>query len=382
MAELGLYIHLPFCPSRCPYCDFTAQVFAPGLARGLLEDLAWHLRREAPRAGGRPLASVYLGGGTPSLWPAAALSGLLDAVRANLDLEPAAEISLEANPGTLSAGKLDRLAAAGFNRLSLGAQTFHAPLLTRLGRRHTPADTRRAAAQARRAGFGNLSLDLIYGLPGQSLEQFRLDLDEALALEPEHLSLYELTLGPDTPWGRQMKRGRPPLPSEAEVLAMEDAAEGALAAAGLERYEVSNFARPGRACRHNQATWRGEDYLGLGPGAHGHLSGVRWAWTGDVAAYRAALAWGEDPPAWREDLTPAQRALELVMLGLRTTAGVDLAALGRVLGADPREYFAEALDLASLQGWVVVTQNRILPTSPGLRFADRAAGLFADACDD
>lgn len=373
---LGLYIHLPFCAGRCPYCDFHAQAFAPGPARALVPALLRHLEKLAPLAGGRPLNHVYLGGGTPSLLPAGQIARLIEAARQHLGLAPDCEISLEANPGTLSAGKLQALQAAGVNRLSLGAQSLDARLLKTLGRRHTPQDTRRAWGQARAAGFANLSLDLIHGLPGQTTELARADILAALELAPDHLSLYELTLAPDTPFGRAYAKGRPPLPGEDEMLAMEDAALALLEAAGLARYEVSNFARPGHECRHNQDTWRGGDYLALGPGAHGHLAGRRWAWVAEVAAYVAAVEAGREPLEFSEDLTPRQRAWELIMLGLRTSEGVDLARVGALLGQDPRCTWAAPLAQLTGQGWARLDGQRLVPTPLGLRLADAAAALF------
>lgn len=374
---LGLYLHLPFCPVRCPYCDFYALPYAPGPARGLLEALGRHLETLAPQAAGRRLDTVYFGGGTPSMWPAATLAGLLAALDRTIGLAPEAEISLEANPGTLSAGKLAALARAGFNRLSLGAQSFHAPTLALLGRRHSPDDTRRAVRQARRAGFANLSLDLIYGLPRQTAALAAADLAAALELAPDHLSLYELTLGAGTVFGRSFTAGRPPLPSEDDLTGMEARAAGLLATGGLERYEVSNYARPGYRCRHNADTWAGGDYLALGPGAHGHLAGVRWAWTADAGAYAAALAAGREPLAFREALSPRQRALELFMLGLRTTDGVDLVRVGRVLGRPARLAYAGPLAEIAARGWAILTDERLRPTEAGLAMADAAAGLFA-----
>lgn len=374
---LGLYLHLPFCPARCPYCDFLAQTYDQGQARRLLAGLALHLPRAAEQAAGRRLETLYFGGGTPAMLPAAALAGLLAAITQAMGIEPGAEVSLEANPGALSQAKLGALRAAGFNRLSLGAQSFDPGLLRALGRRHTPADTRRAAAQARAAGFSNLNLDLIYGLPGQSPELAAADLQTALELKPAHLSLYELTLNPATPFGRRYVKGRAPLPSEEAVAAMEARAPALLTAAGLLRYEVSNYARPGHECRHNQSTWRGGDYLALGPGAHGHLAGVRWAWTPDVDAYCAALEAGGEPFAMREELSPAQRALELILLGLRTTHGVELARLAAVLGADPRRVYAEAMAQLEARGWARIGRGRLIPSRRGLAMADAAAALFA-----
>ncbi len=373
---LGLYVHLPYCPARCPYCDFNAKTYNHREARRLLAGLALHLERIASLARGRPLASVYFGGGTPAMLPATALAALLASTRGLIGLEPGAEVSLEANPGALSRGKLAALRSAGFNRLSLGAQSFSPGLLAGLGRRHSPDDTRRAVAHARAAGFTNLNLDLIYGLPGQGAAQAASDVAEALALEPEHVSLYELTLAPDTPFGGRYVKGRPPLPSEDEAAAMEQHALAALEAAGLGRYEVSNFARPGFECRHNQNTWAGGDYLALGPGAHGHLAGVRWAWLADPTAYCAAIETDEEPYDFREELTPGQRALELIMLGLRTVHGVELAPLAAVLGDNPRRVYAPALNQLRARGWARIKQGRLVPTSQGLAMADAAAALF------
>ena len=374
--ELGLYVHLPYCPSRCPYCDFWALPYQAGRARRLLRALPRHLELLAPRAGGRRLATVYLGGGTPSMWPAGALARLLEELDRGLGLVPGAEVTLEANPGTLSAAKLKALRAAGFNRLSLGAQSFSAQTLALLGRRHGPEQTRRAVAQARAAGFHNLNLDLIYGLPHQDRDQAAADLQAALDLEPDHLSLYELTLNPATTWGRRYQKGKPPLPGEEEILAMEGEARARLKEAGLERYEVSNFARPGRACRHNQATWRGADYLALGPGAHGHLAGRRWANHPDPEQYLAHLARGEEPLAFCEKLSLRDQARERIMLGLRTREGVDLAGLAALLGDDPRRLWARALEQIQEQGWARLKENRLVPTAQGLDMADSAAGLF------
>ncbi|KMY69027.1 hypothetical protein AAU61_05655 [Desulfocarbo indianensis] len=376
-AELGLYIHLPFCPSRCPYCDFFALPWSSGSARPLLAAMHVHLERLAPLAQGRRLASLYLGGGTPSMWPARDLAGLIQAARQRIGLAQAAEISLEANPGTVSQGKLEALRQAGVNRLSLGAQSLDDGLLARLGRRHDAAQTRRALAAARRAGFENISLDLIYGLPGQSQDMACADLARALALEPDHLSYYELTLGADTPFGRLYAKGRPPLPGEDELADWEERAWELVRKAGLERYEVSNFARPGRRCRHNQATWRGGDYLALGPGAHGHLAGVRWAFVADARGYAEQVRQGGEPLAFREEVDPRGRGLELFMLGLRTTEGVDMQAVDRLLGGGLEKEWGAALAQAVSLGWARRRAGRLIPTPRGLTMADAAAALFA-----
>ncbi len=380
--ELGLYVHLPLCPSRCPYCDFFSLPFSPARAGKILEGIQAHLEilaRRRDRDHGRPLSSVYLGGGTPGMWPARVIAHLLELIRRRLGLAPGAEVTLEANPGALSPAKLRLLRRAGVNRLSLGAQSFQPRLLGALGRRHGPQATRAAVRAARRAGFHNLNLDLIYALPGQDPALARADLEAALELGPEHLSLYELTLNPRTPLGHHLRKGRPPLPSEQAVLEMEDQALELLARAGLERYEVSNFARPGRRCRHNLSTWRGGDYLALGPGAHGHLAGRRWGLARHLKRYLALARSGREPLEFSEELTPAQRALELFMLGLRTTGGVDLAAVARVLGEDPRRRHAVALARLQELGWADLKDHRLIPTPRGLRMADAAAALFVEA---
>jgi oxygen-independent coproporphyrinogen-3 oxidase len=376
-SELGLYIHLPFCASRCPYCDFYALLWRPGPARGLLKAMHKHLERITPQAEGRLLASLYLGGGTPSMWPARDLAGLTEAVQRFIGLEPKAEISLEANPGTLSAAKLKALRSAGVNRLSLGAQSFDQGLLAALGRRHSPAQTVRAFGQAREAGFGNISLDLIQGLPGQSVDLAARDVVQALDLEPEHLSLYELTLSPETIFGQRYAKGQAPLPSEDEMADMEERSLELIQAAGLKRYEVSNFARPGSECRHNHATWCGSDYLALGPGAHGHLEGTRWAWLADAEAYTRAVERGDEPLAFREELPPKSRGLELFMLGLRTPEGVDLAAIDGLVDGRLELIWSRALDEIQDKGWARLEGKRLIPTQQGLSMADAAAALFA-----
>jgi oxygen-independent coproporphyrinogen-3 oxidase len=321
-SELGLYIHLPFCARRCPYCDFPAQPFSAPLAQPLLQALRRHLSRlpDMHPVSGRRLSSVYVGGGTPSLWPASALAQLLEEVNKYFVLDEDAEISLEANPDTLSPGKLVKLRRAGCNRLSLGVQSFAPDSLGILGRSHRPGHISKAVQWARQAGFANLSLDIMYGLPGQNLVMAAEDVGHALGLCPDHLSLYQLTLNPDTPMGRQYRPGHAPMPAEDLVLAMEEQSYQLCERAGLERYEISNLARPGFQCRHNTSTWQGGDYLALGPGAHGHLNGRRWANYSDLVTYIKAWAPdGKEGAEFCEELTIRQRALEQFKQGLRTS---------------------------------------------------------------
>ncbi len=374
--ELGLYIHLPFCPSRCPYCDFYALPFEAALAGRLIPALIKHLEGIAPSARGRRLDTVYIGGGTPSMLPLAWLGRILKTLRDELGIRPGAEVSLEANPGTLSRRKLDGLLKLGINRLSLGAQSLNPASLKALGRLHGRAETVRAVRQARAAGFANLNLDIIYGLPHQTGSQAVADLDSALELTPDHISLYELTLAPDTVFGRKYAYGKAPLPHPDELARFEQKAFEHLQRAGLGRYEVSNFARPGHECRHNQSTWRGGEYLALGPGAHGHLAGRRWAWISDAALYSKTVQKGLEPLDFEEKLSREDMALERIMLGLRTVEGVNLSDMFGALGVDARKMWPGALKSLQEFGWARISHTHIKPTFLGLGMADGAARLF------
>ena len=372
----GLYAHLPLCPARCPYCDFNAAKYNTREARLLGEGLPLHLRLLAGREGRPGLSSVYFGGGTPSMLPAGFIAGLLQEIAGLLGLTPEAEVSLEANPGTLSPAKLGLLRGAGINRLSLGAQSFDDAMLRGLGRLHNAARTRLAVKWAREAGFENLSLDLIYGLPGQSPELALDDVRFALELSPDHISLYELTLSPETPFGKKYRKGRPPLPAEDGLARFEAEARALLEQAGLKRYEVSNFARPGFECRHNQATWQGGDYLALGPGAHGHKAGRRWALTPGSRAYVDGLRTGKEPLEFSETLTHRQRAAELFILGLRTVRGVELAKVEEITGGPVEQAHAPQFERLTGLGWAKLEHGFLMPTEAGLDMADAAGEMF------
>jgi oxygen-independent coproporphyrinogen-3 oxidase len=374
--ELGMYIHLPFCPARCPYCDFYALPFEASLAKRMIPAMLSQLEGLADKAGGRQLDTLYLGGGTPSMLPLVWLGQLIEAVNSNLGIKPDAEISLEANPGTLSLKKLQSLRALGVNRLSLGAQSLNPDSLKALGRLHGAEEVNRTVSQARRAGFNNLNLDLIYGLPAQSADLALNDLRKALELEPQHISLYELTLSAGTPFSLRYAYEKDPLPNSEELADFEAKALELLEHSGFSRYEVSNFARPGFECRHNQSTWRGGEYLALGPGAHGHMAGKRWGFLPDVKKYTEMVAQGQNPLEFSETLSAQERAIELIMLGLRTVEGVNLAEVGNIMGRDPQEVWPEAISSLQKQGWAGLEGSHIRPTSLGLSMADAAARLF------
>lgn len=328
---LSLYVHLPWCARKCPYCDFNshrapAELPEAAYVNVLLQDL----EGESQEAGHRPLISIYLGGGTPSLFSPAAVGRLLEGIAGRCALAPDCEVTLEANPGTVDRPRLAGYRAAGVNRLSLGVQSFDDDCLAAIGRIHDAARARAAVAAARAAGFDNLNLDLMYGLPGQDPAGALADLEAALAFEPEHLSVYQLTLEPGTPFHR-----RPPPRPEADTLAeMGDALAGCLVRAGYDHYEVSAYCRPRAACRHNLNYWQFGDYLAIGAGAHGKLTDaqgvLRYHKPRRPADYLA-------DPARRDAHRPAAADLvaEFLMNALRLRAGVPRAWFAGRTGLPP-----------------------------------------------
>lgn len=339
----ALYIHLPFCRRKCGYCSFVSCAGREGAIPAYLDAL----RREiAARADGSTVPSVFFGGGTPSLLSASQVETVVTTVREHFDVQKDAEITLEANPGTVEERYLADLRRAGVNRLSLGVQRFDTAALKMLGRIHTVAEAREACAAARRAGFANVNLDLMYGLPGDDPASWRRSLEAAVELGPEHLSLYALTLEPETPLGLAAAAAEVP-PLDPDLAADQyELAEDLLEAAGYTHYEISNWARPGRECRHNLVYWDNEPYLGFGAAAHSSENGRRYANTNDLDEYIAAS--GVAPLSLDETLDGPTRRAETVILGLRQGGGIDLAALSRRLGVDvAAEYLARFAELAA-----------------------------------
>ena len=325
-APLALYIHWPFCLSRCPYCDFNAHVRErideARFRAALLAELAY----EAARLGPRPLASIFFGGGTPSLMSPETVAALIEAATRAFPPEAQPEITLEANPTSVEAGKLAGFRDAGVNRLSLGIQALDDTALGLLGRRHTAAEALAALATAR-ALFPRASFDLIYARPGQTVAAWRAELRRALGFGLDHLSLYQLTIEPGTPFARLAARGALVLPDDATQAALDEATEAEAARAGLAAYEVSNYAAPGAESRHNLAYWRYDDYAGIGPGAHGRIP-VAGRPTATVRI-RAPEAWAEAVERRgqglreEEPLAPRTRAREALLMGLRLAEGVE-----------------------------------------------------------
>jgi oxygen-independent coproporphyrinogen-3 oxidase len=331
LPPLSLYLHFPWCVQKCPYCDFNSFTLHGELPeRAYVEALKRDLASQAPPLAGRPVISVFLGGGTPSLFSPPALADLFDFVRRHFALRDDAEITLEANPGTIERGRFADYRAVGINRVSLGAQSFDAGVLKRLGRIHGPDEIRLAAEELHAAGLDNFNLDLMFALPGQDVAGALADLDAALALSPAHLSHYQLTMEPGTVFA-----GRPPpLPDEELAWSMQDACHERLAVAGFEQYEVSAFARAGHRCAHNLNYWRFGDYVGAGAGAHGKLTfGEPWriVRTQQTREPRRYLAQAGEGPA-TETLSPESLPFEFALNALRLTQGFERDLFARHTG--------------------------------------------------
>lgn len=368
MKTLGIYIHIPFCKSKCAYCDFYSLARGEGRMDDYCAALSASLRAAAERAAGYAVDTVYFGGGTPTALGAKRLAALLDVVTACFSVAPEAEITTEANPESArDLGALRTLRAAGFNRVSLGMQSADDAELRAVGRIHTAADTIAAVEAARAAGFGNLSLDLIYGLPAQTLSRWLGNLDAALALKPEHLSCYGLKVEPDTPlWARRERADLPDDDAQAELYL---AAVERLEAQGCAQYEISNFARPGRESRHNLKYWTLGEYLGFGPGAHSDFGGRRFALARDLDAFLAGRSVYSEDAA----ISPREREAERVMLGLRTAEGLDASLLA---GAEGVLRQCEAHGLAALSGgrWRLTPRGFLVSNAVILQIQD-ALGL-------
>jgi len=332
----GLYLHIPFCLKKCPYCDFYS-IGDPSRHGDFLSAL----QTEMALAADFPARfdTLYLGGGTPTVFGADRIAGLLGAARRHFQIADGAEITIEANPGTVDPEKLAGLRRAGVNRLSLGVQSLDDRHLAFLGRLHDAQQARAAVSWAREAGFDRLGLDLIYGLPGQTVSQWREELSQAAALGPEHLSCYLLTVEEGTPFGRAQRQGRLCLPGNRLQARLFETTRRHLDRLGFAQYEIANFARrdPGgfahNRSRHNLKYWSGAPYRGLGPSAHSHLAPRRWWNTRDLDLYLSALAGGRLPVAGEERLDRRARMLETIYLGLRQADGIDLQRFDRHFGA-------------------------------------------------
>ncbi|MFC1873356.1 radical SAM family heme chaperone HemW [Chloroflexota bacterium] len=335
--DIALYVHVPFCRRKCPYCSFVSYDDRGADISLYLSALKKELIR---RTGGEHVRSIYFGGGTPSLLPAQYIGDLLSAASSLFTLDEAAEITIEANPGTINRAYLTAIRELGVNRLSLGVQSLNDNELALLGRIHTAAEARDARDDARSSEIDNLNIDLIYGLPGQTLSDWHHTLDETIAMEPEHLSLYALTLETETPMWRTLKEGS--LPDIDPDLSADqyELAEDMLASHSYGHYEISNWARQGRECRHNLIYWRNLPYLGVGVAAHSYLEGHRLANTKSLDKYLANFSVKSAPvPEMDEDISPEMDLAETAILGLRLCEGINTEDMQSRFGVDILVYY-------------------------------------------
>ncbi|WP_110182517.1 radical SAM family heme chaperone HemW [Nocardioides solisilvae] len=366
---LAVYLHVPFCRVRCGYCDFNTytpselgDVGDTSMASYADQAVAEvRLARRVLGEAAREVRTVFVGGGTPTLLPPADLVAMLGAVRSELGLAPDAEVTTEANPDSVTRDGLARLREAGFTRISFGMQSAVPHVLATLDRTHDPARVPLAVEWARAAGFDEVSLDLIYGTPGESQADWETSLDAALASSPDHVSAYSLIVEPGTALARRVRRGELPVPDDDDLADKYLLADERLVAAGMEWYEVSNWARrPQSRCLHNLLYWRGADWWGVGPGAHSHVGGVRWWNVKHPAAYAARLAAGASPAHGREVLSDEDRHVERVLLELRLREGLPLVALSERERAGVPGVVARGLVLQEGDRLVLTREGRLL----------------------
>jgi len=359
-----LYVHVPFCAAKCNYCAFYSEAGSAAKMGDYVGAVARELEGVAPQLAPK---TIFFGGGTPSLLPARLMRRLLEAVGKACSAGPPTEWTVECNPSTVSSEKAKLFHEFGVNRISMGVQSLDDDLLEKLGRVHSVSGAIGSYEKLREAGFGNINLDLMFGLPGQTMDHWQRTLNKALELQPEHVSTYCLILEEDTQFWSQLRKGLIK-PNEELELAMYQTGIETLAAAGYRQYEISNFAKPGRECAHNIAYWEGEDYIGLGPSACSTVGDRRWQNAPDTDRYITAMRAGERALAYEEPLTPELRAAERAAFGMRMNAGVP----ARLVRGRWDKEIAELLS-AELVQW---RNDRLTPTARGILFADEIASQF------
>ena len=369
---LGLYVHVPFCSAICNYCNFNRGLFEGALKDRYLEALI----AEITRAGRAAADTIYFGGGTPSLLEPADIRRIIDACAGTFDLARDREVTLEANPESVSEPRLAAYRDAGVNRLSFGVQSFRDEELRRLSRLHGAARAREAFAEARAAGFDNVSLDLMMWLPAQRVEQWLESIDAAIRLGPDHLSLYLLEVYPNAPLKDEMARSAWSQAPDDDAAAMYLEAMDRLDAAGYEQYEISNVARAGRESRHNLKYWRDDEWLGLGCGAHSTLDGVRWKNVSSTEEYVARMAAGESVATDRRVLSRDERVGDALFTGLRLTSGVNTDAVRVRYGVDVWERYGAGLEPFLEAGCLMRDGSRLWLTRRGMLLANEVMAVF------
>lgn len=373
VSGLGVYVHLAFCPYICPYCDFAKWPFRASLAKRYLDALAGEIARE-PRS---PAATVYLGGGTPNAYDARRLHALLERIRERFPPgERLQEITIELNPELVLAGDFEVYRAAGVTRLSIGVQSFDDGEARTLGRHHTFTDVERAVALARAAGITSVNVDLIFGVPGQTKRSWRASLERAIALDVDHVSAYGLTVEEGTPFAAWREREPNRFMDDAAEAALYQIAAEVLGAAGYEQYEISNFARSGHRCAHNENYWNNGEYAGLGVGAASYRGGLRSTHTRDLGAYVSAALDGAPIPGESERLEGKRAVGEAIMLALRTAQGVRLEAFKERYGIDVLEEYAPVVAAYARSGCLEREEDAVRLTPRGRLLANEVCGAF------
>jgi oxygen-independent coproporphyrinogen-3 oxidase len=369
---LSLYIHVPFCVGKCHYCGFYSTIYTPELANEYVAALCFEAEKNQQVFDGRTFDSVYIGGGTPTALSADQLEKLIAALHKHFHISKDVEFTVEANPKTVSGSQLALLREAGVNRLSLGVQSFHDDVLKTLGRLHSAREAVDAFMLARSAGFTNIGIDLIYGVPGQADGQWDEALDTANFLKSEHISAYSLSVDEGSRFRKETEAGRFALPGDEQVATQYRHAVKSLGLAGYSRYEISNFSLPGFICRHNMNYWERGEYLGLGPGAWSFISGRRYRTIADVREYSFRTNSGLPVIGEEEAATLRQAANETVMLGLRTVQGVDRVRYEQEFGADAAQRLEKNAAPLKQAGLIEESKGRIRLTERGFLLADEA----------
>lgn len=377
MGAGAVYVHIPFCTNKCYYCDFNSYVHKGQPVEDYLDALFREMELTVAEEPPGEIASVFIGGGTPTVLTPEQLARLLAAIRHYFPKWKAdCEVTVEANPGTVDWEKLAALREGGVNRLSIGAQSFDVSILKRLGRIHRPEDTLRSVELARRAGFENLSIDLMFGLPDQTMEQLQDTLRQALALRLPHYSIYSLIIEENTPYYTWYHQGRLALPGEDEELAMYLTAIAEMQKAGYHHYEISNFCRPGKASRHNLTYWRNEEYYGFGAGAHGFLNQCRYENIREIGPYIQRLRLGQRPVRHSHKVSRREAMEDFMMLGLRLRDGVEWDRFRERFRVSIREVFPDVLDDLEKEGLIEVDQWGIRLSRQGLLFGNEVFASF------
>ncbi len=376
MSTLGLYVHIPFCRRKCLYCDFSSYTGAEHLFPAYTTALCQQITDQGGMLCKPGVDTVYIGGGTPSILPVPLLERILVSLADGFAIAAGAEISIEANPGTVTREQLRHLNSLGINRLSFGVQSFNAKLLAALGRIHTAADGMEAVENAYAAGFNNVSIDLMYGLPGQTANGFARELKTAAALNTAHISVYGLKLEAGTPLAEAYDQGRLLMPDEEAEEAMYDIMAGFLPDQGLLRYEISNFARPGMECRHNLKYWQYQPYLGLGTAAHSFLNRQRTSSTPDIQEYIAAVSAGRSPVVMRESVNRGDAMAEFIFLALRTAQGMNFTDFTRLFAVQFYDQFGIIMEKLRGQGLLAADDQRLWLTEKGMKFGNIVFGSF------